>query len=314
MNGLTQFAIGASLAAIEHAGLTEEQRAEMGFIYGTARGSTESISRFLRSVFEKGPELASSIYFPHTVINSVAGKTAQKLNLKDFSSSLSTGGNDGLTVALYASGLISRGTLSCCLIGAGDERSDLSDAIDRAKGLTESRWVMTEGSVSLVLINPDQTLVLDKERTAMRRPLAELKGFGTVFTAGLHLEEKEAAIERAIKGALHEAKLSMECVDLVLFNSVGRNGEWEWEERLMSRLIASEKPFVPILCLNDLGGYGESYSSMLHLAVAAELVAYPTSWLFFKQDKGLTHSQPDHVLVISSSVNGNYTAAVVSRI
>jgi 3-oxoacyl-[acyl-carrier-protein] synthase II len=314
MNGLTQYTIGAALAALEHAGLAEKERGAMGFIYGTARGSTESISRFLRSVFEKGPELASSIYFPHTVINSVAGTTAQKLNLNDFSSSLSTGGNDGLTAALYASGLIRQGTLSCCLIGAGDERSALSDSIDRAKGLTESQWVRTEGSVSLVLVNPDLLQKKKAEGICIGRPLAELRGFGTVFTAGLQDEEREAAICGAIKRALLEAALPLDCVDLVLFNSVGRGREWEWEESLMSRLIASGSSAVPILCLNDLAGYGESYSSMLHLAVAAELVASPKSWERIKAHKRLNHQQPEHVLVISSSVNGNYTAVMVSHL
>lgn len=308
MNALTQYTIGAAMAAIQHAELDESMTTEIGFIYGTARGSTESISRFLQSVFVKGPEFASSIYFPHTVINSVAGKTAQKLKLQGFNSSISTGGNEGITAALYAKGMISNGNLSTCLIGAGDERSALSDSIDCAKGLTESRYVSAEGSVCMVLKNMDQAM------TEGSHMIAELRGFGTTFTADLKTEAKENAICDAIIGALSESELSMENVDLVLLNSVGRKNEWKWEQDLLVRMAGSLHTIPPVLCLNDHFGYGESYSSMLHLAAAAELISQSQSMKMFTQQKGFASRQFDHVLVISSSVNGNYTTAVVSRI
>src|SRR5690606_10232818 len=94
MNAVTQYTIGSALAAIRQAGLGEEERKEAGFVYGTSRGSSGHVGQYLQSVMEKGPEFASSIYFPHSVINSVAGTAAKKLGLHGFNSSFSTGGNE----------------------------------------------------------------------------------------------------------------------------------------------------------------------------------------------------------------------------
>ncbi|MBW7459797.1 3-oxoacyl-ACP synthase, partial [Paenibacillus sepulcri] len=153
MNRLSQFSIGAVSLALDDAGWSREAAAgqDTGFIYGTSRGSTESIGKFLGSVFGSGPELASSIYFPHTVINSISGKTAEKMKLKGFSSSLSTGGTEGLMALIYGCGILRDGVHDRLLVAAGDEFSELSDKIDRAKGLAESRFHMTEGSVCLAL-------------------------------------------------------------------------------------------------------------------------------------------------------------------
>jgi 3-oxoacyl-[acyl-carrier-protein] synthase II len=176
MNRLCQFSIGAVKTALADAGWDDENEIaagrDIGFIYGTARGSTESIGKFLHSVFVNGPELASSIYFPYTVINSAAGKTAEKIALGGFSSSLSSGGAEGIIAAAYACGSIRSGVHDRFVIAAGDEWSGLSDQIDRAKRLTESEHHPLEGSVSLALADMDAVL-LDGCPV-----LAELKGFG----------------------------------------------------------------------------------------------------------------------------------------
>ncbi|RXZ82289.1 3-oxoacyl-ACP synthase [Paenibacillaceae bacterium] len=303
MNQITQSTIGAAMQALQDAGIPAEIPNDTGFIYGTARGSTESIERYLGSVFEKGPEYASSIFFPHTVINSVAGKTAEKLQFTGFNSSFSTGGNEGITAALYAAGKIGEGALTACLIGAGDERSALSDHIDCAKGLHASRYPMTEGSVCMMLADMDQSLANHA------RIYGELCGFGIAFGAVPHTREGQKTIQAAVAGALDEARIAMQEVDLVLLNSIGRPEETEWERDAVSQAAGTAVP--PIVCLNETFGYGESISSMLHLAVAAELV-------FAGGSKGalglLEQRKVSSVLTISSSVNGNYTAAIIKAV
>ncbi|CAH1195489.1 hypothetical protein PAECIP111893_00703 [Paenibacillus plantiphilus] len=305
MNKIAQYTIGAALAAIENAGLTESALADIGFIYGTSRGSTESISRFLGSVFEKGPEYASSIYFPHTVINSIAGKTAEKLQLRGFNSSLSTGGNEGITAALYAAGMIREGSLSVCLIGAGDERSELSDRIDQAKGLHASRYAMTEGSACMALASLDQAL------SSGAKIYAELLGFGTAFGAAQHTTDGDVLLCAAIAEALIQAEIGMHDINLVLLNSVGRAGETEWEIEVISHM--GSQPVPPIICLNEASGYGESFSSMLHLAAAAELVHHGAACGILRQQPLLEGMRIRNVLTVSSSVNGSYSAAVVGE-
>lgn len=306
MNRIAQFTIGAVLAAIENAGIAESALEEIGFIYGTSRGSTDSIARFLGSVFEKGPEYASSIYFPHTVINSIAGKTAEKLGLRGFNSSLSTGGSEGITAAMYGAGMIREGSLSVCLIGAGDERSELSDRIDGAKGLGASRYAMTEGSACIALADMDGAIA---DGAGI---YAELRGFGTAFGAERLTPDGDAPLCAAIAGALVQAEIGIDEIDLVLLNSIGRAGETEWENEVVSLMAAESAP--PVICLNGTSGYGESHSSMLHLAAAAELAHYGAARGILSGDPRLEGIRIRHVLTVSSSVNGSCIAAVVSGI
>lgn len=305
MNALAQYTIGAAETALRHAGLDERMRADIGFVYGTSRGSTDSIARFLRSVFEKGPEFASSIYFPHTVINSIAGKTSEKLKLQGFSSSFSSGGCEGMLAALYAAGLIREGALDACLIGAGDERSLLSDAIDRAKGMDRSRFRRTEGSICMVLVGMERAL----ERGL--NLIAELKGFGAAFAATENEADREGALRRAMEAALDQAGLNLGDIDTVLVHAAGRDQEVEWARQVVSRQAGpDEGPLPQVVCLNDRYGYAESFGSMLHLAAAAEMVSKE------RQPKleGNGKFRPSHALVIGMSMNGHVSAVVVSRI
>ncbi|WP_339304057.1 beta-ketoacyl-[acyl-carrier-protein] synthase family protein [Paenibacillus sp. FSL R5-0519] len=314
MNQLTQNTIGAVLAAMEDAAMSESEREHIGFIYGTARGSTSSISNFLESVFVKGPEYASTIYFPHTVINSIAGQTAEKLKFKGFNSSFSTGGNEGVTAALYATGKIREGALTSCLIGAGDERSQLTEDIDRAKGLKNSRYDMSEGSVCMVLRDLEEAV---QSRSGI---YAELSGLGVAFGTTQNGAKQGETLIRAVADALHEAGANMEQMDLILLNSVGRPGELELEQSAISSMGKGEAAqSVPIITLNACTGYGESYSSMLHLAAATELVSLGAASELAKGTYahfGLPEctSAYRHILTISSTVNGSYSAAVVSSI
>ncbi|WP_434748722.1 beta-ketoacyl-[acyl-carrier-protein] synthase family protein [Paenibacillus amylolyticus] len=309
MNRLSQNTIGAALAALQDAQFTEAEKEELGFIFGTARGSTDSISQYLESVFVKGPEYASSIYFPHTVINSVAGQAAEKLRLTGFNSSFSTGGNEGLTAALYAAGKIREHTLDACLIGAGDECSALSSDIDRAKGLHASELRMAEGSVCMVLREEQQAVQSQSDIYAV------LSGFGTAFGTAMPDSRRDVAMVQAVAAALDEAGMDGAQLDLILLNTIGRPGETEAEQQALSSCFA-KKHQPRVVSLNAYIGYGESYSSMLHLAAAAELVSgRATSSRLNGEYAHLGVPLTDqlrHVLVVSSTVNGSYTAAIVS--
>jgi 3-oxoacyl-[acyl-carrier-protein] synthase II len=303
MNRLSQFSIGAVQLALEDANWKdkEENNNNIGFIYGTSRGSTESMGHFLNSVFLKGPEFASSIYFPLMVINSISGKIAEKMSLKGFSSSLSTGGNEGIMAALYAFVNIQNGVHERFLISAGDEFSELSDKIDKAKGLDESQFHMMEGSTCLALSD------LDAAKFDGLRVYAEISGFGISFGGG-SLEDRAVSLTRSILDAVGNAGLVTEQIDGVLLNSVGRHGELERQCQQIDSLFSERD--IPIICVNEELGYGESLSSMVHLSTAVEWVAsedVPAHPAFYGK-------KCDHILTVSYSLNGNSGAAVISRV
>jgi len=292
MNRLCQFSIGAVKTALADAGWKDDlTRQDIGFIYGTARGSTDSIGKFLHSVFVNGPEFASSIHFPHTVVNSVAGKTAEKMALGGFNSSLSSGGTEGIIAAAYASGSIRTGIHERFLIAAGDERSTLSDQIDRAQRLTESKYHPLEGSVCLALADMD---------TALQGGLsvkAELKGCAMAYGGFPFMQQTADALTTSIHEAVARAGVTLEQIGVVLFDSPGRPGEEEAQLAVIRELFPAGS--IPFKCLNEQYGYGESVSSMLLLGAAAEMVK-----------PGVIN----HVLAASVSVNGNTAAAVISAV
>ncbi|MBB6673760.1 beta-ketoacyl-[acyl-carrier-protein] synthase family protein [Cohnella nanjingensis] len=294
MNRLSQFSIGAVKSALADAGWEERsgmaEGRDIGFIYGTARGSTDSIGKFLHSVFENGPELASSIYFPHTVVNSVAGKTAEKLALGGFSSSLSSGGAEGIIAAAYACGSIRSGVHDRFVIAAGEERSGLTERIDRAKRLTDSAHPPLEGSVGLALADIDDAL------RAGRPVLAELSGFGMAYGGEPGSPRAIDALTRAVEDAIAQAGAAPERIDAVLLDSPGRPGESAALFKAIRERFAGRD--MPLISVNEQYGYGESLSSMLLLGIAAERVK---------------PGAMKRVLAVSVSVNGNTAAAVVSE-
>ncbi|QHT61955.1 3-oxoacyl-ACP synthase [Paenibacillus lycopersici] len=313
MNRLCQFSIGAVQTVLDAAGWNDAGDGggsrdgggsgdsdnddpagkEIGFVYGTARGSTESIGKFLHSVFAGGPEFASSIHFPYTVINSIAGKTAEKLALRGFSSSLSSGGAEGILAAASACGSIRSGVHRRFVIAAGEEWSPLSDRIDRAKGLTDSRYHKLEGSVCLALTAMDDAM-------GQGLPvIAELKGCGMAYGEYPCSPRTADALKHSIEDALAQAGLAMERIDGVLVDSVGRPGEWEAQQAMIRQRFEGRE--VPVISLNEQHGFGEAVSSMLLLSTAAEWV---------RQGK----MQMTHILAVSIAVNGNTAAAVVGAV
>ncbi|NBD25160.1 beta-ketoacyl-[acyl-carrier-protein] synthase family protein [Paenibacillus glycinis] len=293
MNRLCQFSIGAAKTAIADAGWPEGREAgrETGFVYGTSRGSTDSIGKFLHSVFENGPEFASSIHFPHTVINSVAGKTAEKLGLGGFSSSLSSGGTEGIVAAAYACGSIRSGVHERFLIAAGDEWSGLSAGIDRAKGLKASAHHPLEGGICLALADMEAAL---RDGTPVK---AELKGFGMAGGEFPFTARSAEALGRSIREAASQAGLRLDQIDGVLLGTAGRPGEEAAYLKAIFDQFADRN--VLAVCLNEQYGYGESISSMLLLAAAAEWV-----------EPGVMQ----HVLAVGVSVNGHAAAAIVGAV
>lgn len=308
MNRLSQYSIGAADLALRDAGLNidEIDNRQIGLIYGTSRGSLESTEKYLSTVF-KNPEFSSGVYFPSVVLNSTAGKMEKKLKIKGSGSSLSTGGNDGLMGALYGFEMIRRGVQPYVLVCAGDERSALSSAIDRALGLDEGIFPITEGSCCLVLAD------LEVARKGAAQVYAEILGFGSTFDGNNHSDG--ATYRRAVEMALDRSGVSVDDIDFVCFNTNGRPAQLEDEKRTLQQLFANRS--LPILCFNDLLGYGESSSSLNHLCIAAEFLYAGQQFPAFSEvavSGEYLKNGANRGLVIGSTPNGNNIAVVIQRL
>jgi 3-oxoacyl-[acyl-carrier-protein] synthase II len=305
MNRLSQFSIGASYLALQDAKLTitEENAKDTGIIYGTSHGSLESAEKYVGGIFEKGPGYASGIYFPDMVLNSTAGKIAMKLGVKGVGSSLSTGGNDGLMSALYGYETVRNGIQSVCLVGAGDERSELASIIHRAEELEQSPYPIAEGSGFFIAEEMEHA----KARGA--DIYAEIRGFGTGFAA--ESEGLGEEVDRVARMALERAEISADGLDFILYSTAHDEPD---VKRTLQVLV---KEGTPVTTLNSRWGYLQSTSSLYHLQLAAEWVAAGQVGLAAATEaapsgrSGSNRFSCRAGLVIGTSVNGNIVAAVV---
>lgn len=135
MNDLTQVSI---IAGAESKSETIEK---LGLIYGTPLGSMISTKKYIDSILNNGFDKASGVYFPDLVINSTAGHICQALNLKQYSSSISSGGDEDLKSLQIGFEAIQKGYANDLLIGAGEEDSPLANKIMKKNTQTISAFL-----------------------------------------------------------------------------------------------------------------------------------------------------------------------------
>ncbi|MEJ9306576.1 beta-ketoacyl-[acyl-carrier-protein] synthase family protein [Priestia megaterium] len=297
MNTLSQHSIAAADTAIKDVDRESNlNREEIGLIYGTSRGSLQSTEKYFKSILQKGPEFASSIYFPDMVLNSVAGKVSKKLGLQGFSSSISTGGNDGLFSTIYGYEVIKDSVYSHCLVGAGDELSNLSYEINQSIGLDKSKYPVSEGSSFLMLSN---RLNIDKN-------YAQISGVGLTFGSDIN------SLNNALNMALNKAKTKISEIDFIFYNSNGLVDDLNTYKTLFEQIDKENN--ILKYCFNSKG-YLESTSSLNHLYLAAEVLGQDFTDIdlinkFFNED--ITTYEKG--LVVSTSINGNNSVVVVNKI
>lgn len=310
MNRLSQFGIGAADLALQDSNfkITEDNTREIGLIFGTSRGSLENTEKYLKGIFEKGPEYASGIHFPDVVLNSTAGRIAKKIGIKGYGASLTTGGNDGLMSTLFAYENIRQGIQKYMLVGAGDEFSDLSTSVDEAVGLDQSLFPKSEGSCFFVLA--ESTVVEQTEAEVY----AEIMGFGATFDG---LSDHGVSYLRAIEMALERSGITKEQLDFVFYNTDGRPEQWKAEEEMLRKMFS--ECLIPIECFNHTLGYSESISSLNHLYIAANVIynnrnnQSSLGEIAATGDLGGSLTDLNRGLVISSSINGNNVAVVIQK-
>ncbi|MRG90113.1 3-oxoacyl-ACP synthase (plasmid) [Limosilactobacillus reuteri] len=123
MNMLTQVSIIAAKQTLQ------DQYSNSGLVYGTPFGSLSSTLKYVDSIQKYGFKNASGAYFPDLVINSTTGHICQALSLKNYSSSISSGGDEDLRALIIAHNALNKGYASTMLVGAGQEETELGSKV-----------------------------------------------------------------------------------------------------------------------------------------------------------------------------------------
>jgi 3-oxoacyl-[acyl-carrier-protein] synthase II len=122
MDRLSKMSAAAARMALEDAGIevTAANRYRIGVVLGVVFGGTDVAARFLRSILDEGPNFASPMLVPNTVINAPAGHSAIELGLRGLNTTVNHREASAETAIAYAAQEIRKGRADAILTGGAD--------------------------------------------------------------------------------------------------------------------------------------------------------------------------------------------------
>jgi len=231
MDRFSQFAVCASMMAIEDAGLdvTRVDRNLIGVILGSGIGGIKTFEDQQKVLLEKGPSKVSPFFIPMMIVNMGAANVAIQLGLRGPNSCVSTAceasthalgealriiqlGEADWMIAVGAEASITPISLAgFCAMKALSVRNDEPERASRPFDRDRDGFVMAEGAAALLL---------EAEEVARKRGAriyAELKGYASTCDA-YHItapDPEGSGAARAMLLALQDAGIGPEEVDYI---------------------------------------------------------------------------------------------------
>ncbi|MCD6156630.1 MAG: beta-ketoacyl-ACP synthase II [Candidatus Atribacteria bacterium] len=231
MDRFSQFAVCASMMAIEDAGLdvTRIDRNLIGVILGSGIGGIKTFEDQHKVLLEKGPSKVSPFFIPMMIVNMGAANIAIQLGLKGPNSCVSTAceasthalgealriiqlGEADWMLAVGAEASITPISLAgFCAMKALSVRNDEPEKASRPFDRDRDGFVMAEGAAAILL---------EAEEVARKRGAriyAELKGYASTCDA-YHItapDPEGSGAARAMLLAMRDAGIGPEEVDYI---------------------------------------------------------------------------------------------------
>lgn len=156
---LSQLAIVAGKEALA-AGAPPYDATRIGVVLGTGLGTLEETIAFMRGYLDGGPEAASPLLFPSSVMNAAAGQLALECKLRGPNSTVNHRDASPLAALTMACDLLALGRADALLVGGVDELSAPALAGWRALGGFDAGLTPGEGAAMLLV---------EREEDARRR-------------------------------------------------------------------------------------------------------------------------------------------------
>jgi 3-oxoacyl-[acyl-carrier-protein] synthase II len=214
-----QFALAASLQAIESAGLKidESNRYDFGILVGSGVGGLDSLTQQLQSLFTRGPARVSPYVVPMMIADAASAQVSIKTGIRGLNLSLISACATGTDVIGIAYKMVKWGEVKAMVAGGADaavtpmglagfaqagalSRNSEPKKASRPFDLERDGFVVGEGGAALILES------LDYAKARGANILAEVVGYGATsdayhVTAPLESGEAAAkAIEIALAG------------------------------------------------------------------------------------------------------------------
>ncbi len=272
MDRASQFAVAAARMAVEDAGLDVEGRRERaGAVISTGNGSSETFEEHDIQLLERGPERASPLMVPMTIVNMSAGHVSMQLGLRGPSSCVVTAcasGNHGIGDAaaiirkgaadVMVAGGTEAGITPFCMAGldatrALSRRNDAPERASRPFDVDRDGFVAAEGAGILVLESLEHAVDRGAEI------ICELIGYGATSDA-YHLTEPDPSGRwqvAAMRGALAHAGLDGSAVDYVNAHGTSTGAGDPVEIGAIRQLVGDERgPRVMVSSTKSMHGHG----------------------------------------------------------
>ena len=284
-------------------------RERIGVSAATGNAGTEALFQVLRAVFQNGPDEAPPLQFPSTVANAPASQLAIIEKLSGPNLTFAEKQVGGLRALTEAGRLLCHGRADAVVAAAVDEAQWLNaECYDRLGALRRpgrAGFVLGEGAAALVLT-----------REPAATPCARVAGWGSAGspTATCAYPADHGALAHAIRGALHDAGLAAEDIDLVVSMENGVPAVARLEAAALSEIFTSRRPAA--FALADRLGEG-SFAGLLRVLAAAlaigggATVAWPPPTLLAAAGFGRLAAPPRAALVAGVAGGGSVIAVIL---
>jgi 3-oxoacyl-[acyl-carrier-protein] synthase II len=258
MPRLSQMTIVAAKQALAAAALPYDL-ARVGVVLGTGLGTLEETIAFMRGYVDGGPEAASPLLFPSSVMNAAAGQLALECKLRGVNSTVNHRDASPLLALTMACDLLALGRADALLVGGVDELSAPALVGYRKLGVLTATALKPYATTRDGLVPGEGAaiVVVEREEDARRRGArvrAVVSGRGETGETRPRVGWGQAAAwpaaARAVKAAAGERRID--------FVAGGGNGTI-FDERELSAIAAGLGALPPTASI--LGQTGESFAS-----------------------------------------------------
>ncbi|QDE92939.1 beta-ketoacyl synthase [Myxococcus xanthus] len=250
MDRLGRIALTATTLAIEAAG--PGNPLQTGIAFGSSYGCLPTNAEYLEGILERGGRYGNPVVFQNTVTNAATGYISMVHDLRGPTATLCSGHAAGLEALRFGCQQIEEGQAERMVVVAADT---LSPMLMAGIALPEGMRV-SEAACALVLEEHTQALARGAHRHA--------EVLGTAHRGG-SLTNQAHTLARAVRDALHTARIAPEQLGAVFSCASGRGDFDGWEQRGLHEALGAHAAKVPVSCPKDV--LGETFSTAGMLAV-----------------------------------------------
>lgn len=315
LDRLTKLLIVGTRLALHDAGLKKDGSfaaltpERTGIVTSNAYGSLEAITELDRVALLENARYINPAKFPNTVANSAAGYVSIWEELRALNVAVSDGNCGGLDAIAVADIHFCSRRADAILVGGGEAMSEALFVAFLKLGALARQARLGEGS-AIIALEP-----VERARARNANVMAEAIGFGTAFVGPENgrplLFASDAAMSRAIEGALADAEIERSDIDVVASGLAGLKMFDDTELLGIQRVLG---PKVPVAAPKDV--LGETLGAGGAMGIAAALAWFQGAPAFpivagARPLSGDAH--PKTVLVTTLGYYGNASAVVLRR-